>query len=68
MKNRWTSRRDADHGILVDSNNRIRSVRVGSWSQNVKTAIARAPIQGKLLGLCTLAGIIAGTILAWLNR
>lgn len=68
MKNRWSSPRNTDHGILVDSNNRIRSVRVGSWSQNVRAALARAPINWRLLGLCTAAGIIAGAILAWLNR
>ncbi|MDI9480918.1 MAG: hypothetical protein WAO57_08075 [Syntrophomonadaceae bacterium] len=51
--------------VTIDENHRIRSVRLSPWSQALKTVVAKAPLNWRLLVKFALAGALVGALLAW---
>lgn len=51
--------------VTVDENHRIRSVRLSPWSQKLK-AVAKAPLNWRLLVKFALAGALVGALFAWI--
>lgn len=52
--------------VIIDENHHIRSVRINSWNQRLQSVMANKPLNWALLIKFTLAGAVAGFILAWI--